>query len=181
MDGTESNSLTISPEVVDFLRESNNIENERDDDSLAQALFAWNYVIQEPKLTPSVILRTHKILMLHHLVGDKKGYFRKEPVFIGGHEAKPWFVIPELIAQWCKNTDELIMTKENKKSVKENHWLHVWGRIQDSHIGYEAIHPFVDGNGRTGRIFLNWQRVKLGLPIFIFKEEEKEEYYTWFI
>jgi Fic family protein len=38
----------------------------------------------------------------------------------------------------------------------------------------------MDGNGRIGRILLNWQRRYWNLPILIIKESEKEEYYKWF-
>jgi len=48
------------------------------------------------------------------------------------------------------------------------------------HINFEKIHPFIDGNGRIGRMLLNWQRVKLGLPVLVIKESEKQEYYKWF-
>lgn len=51
--------------------------------------------------------------------------------------------------------------------------------VQD-HIAFENIHPFIDGNGRMGRILLNWQRVKADLPILIIRESERQEYYSWF-
>ena len=54
------------------------------------------------------------------------------------------------------------------------------GAAKASHIAYERIHPFIDGNGRTGRMFMNWQRLKAGLPILVIKEKEKQEYYKWF-
>jgi len=52
--------------------------------------------------------------------------------------------------------------------------------IQLDHITFEKIHPFIDGNGRIGRIFMNWQRKKAGLPILVIKEAEKQKYYDWF-
>jgi Fic family protein len=49
------------------------------------------------------------------------------------------------------------------------------------HVQYEKIHPFVDGNGRTGRIFMNWWRINNGLPILVIHEgKEQWEYYKWF-
>lgn len=176
----DSTNLTIHPDVIDFLRESNNIENEWNDLFLQQAIFAWNYAMSEDELTPSVVLKVHKILMLHAKIRpDQRGYFRQEPVYIGGHEAKPWFVLRELVQNWCDN-QKVFITDENKQKVKENLGAHVWAAIQQSHIDYEAIHPFIDGNGRTGRIFMNWQRVKMGFPIFVVREKEKMEYYHWF-
>lgn len=155
----------IDWDVINFLRESNNIEDEWDDDSLAQAIFAWDFIIQEDKLNISNILKTHKILMLHHnLQPDEKGYFRQRPVWIGGKEAKPYYAIRELIEHWLETANE-------PRNAEQ---------IQQDHVDYEAIHPFIDGNGRTGRIFLNWQRVKNGLPVLVIKESEKFDYYKWF-
>ena len=47
-------------------------------------------------------------------------------------------------------------------------------------IWFEKNHPFEDGNGRTGRILLNWQRLQYGLPLLIIESYKKEEYYKWF-
>lgn len=53
--------------------------------------------------------------------------------------------------------------------------------MKNHHVEYEIIHPFVDGNGRTGRMFMNWERLKGGLPILVIHEgEEQQEYYKWF-
>ena len=52
--------------------------------------------------------------------------------------------------------------------------------IKKWHIMFEHIHPFEDGNGRTGRILMNIQRLKIGLPILIIYEKHKFKYYDWF-
>jgi len=178
MDNTQAiYHLMVNEDVIDFLRESNNIEDVWDDDSLAQALFSWNFLMMENTITASTILKAHKILMLHkNLRPDQRGYFRKEPVYIGGHEAKPWFVVPELIEQWCAQVNTMIETWRPSKNQAE-----IADEIEQQHIKFEAIHPFIDGNGRTGRLLLNWARVKCELPILIIKEAEKSEYYKWFI
>ncbi len=52
---------------------------------------------------------------------------------------------------------------------------------QQLHVSYEKIHPFVDGNGRTGRMFMNWWRLTNGLPLLIIHEgDEQYNYYQWF-
>lgn len=164
----------ITYEEIAFLRESNNIEDEWDDLSLQQSIHAWDYALSQKAMTPSVVLKTHKILMLHHLTGMYKGYFRREPVWIGGHEAKPWFVVPELIENWC---DKVKLTINQSKSAPKD-VIEDW--CKKDHIEYEGIHPFIDGNGRTGRIFYNWERVRCGLPIDVILEKEKFAYYDWF-
>jgi len=147
--------------IYTCLRESNAIEDVWDDDSLKQAVLAWEYCVKQPVMTPKVVLKTHEILMAHHLFSDDLGKFRTCPVYIGGREGKPWFALPELMEQWC--------TRVNTSRT--------WKK---DHCAYEDIHPFIDGNGRSGRIFMQWQRMKLGLPILVIKEQEKWAYYQWF-
>ena len=153
-------------EVAEFLWHSNAIERVYDDVSQEQALTAWKYLMTEKKMTPSVVLKTHKILMLHSkLYPNEKGYFRNVMVWIGGHPAVNAIRIPELIEKWC---DEM-----NKKGGDE--------QSKQLHVEYEYIHPFVDGNGRTGRMFMNWWRIKNKMPLLTIHEgEEQMKYYQWF-
>ena len=151
-------------EVIEFLRQSNAIEGVYDEESLKQAKIAWDYLDGEKEMNTHVILRTHKVLMLHQpgLYPNEKGYFRTIPVYISGKEALPAAIV-----------------FERTKILAMNMWLHPkhW---RAHHIEYEKIHPFVDGNGRTGRMFLNWERQKAGLPILIIKAGERQEYYKLF-
>lgn len=154
-------------EEIEFLRESNNIEDVWDDVALEQAILAWEYCKDQEELSPGVILKTHKILMLHQpLMPDEKGYFRHAPVWIGGREGLHYSQIHGAIEQWCTEVKTDILGERR-----------LW---KQRHVEYEKIHPFIDGNGRTGRIFMNWQRHRMGLPILVIKEEEKREYYSWF-
>lgn len=157
---------------LEFLRESNNIERVWDDDALEQAILAWFYLKDQDVLNTAVLLKTHKILMLHKLVGDRKGYLRQERVQVSGRECKKWYALPELVENYCKDVMHLIQGARNSTKDEE--------RIKDHHIRYEEIHPFVDGNGRTGRMVMNWERLKLGLPILVIKNSEKDTYYEWF-
>ena len=155
--------------VSEFLRESNAIEDVWDDQSLKQALEAWHYLIEWGELETAAILHAHRILMKDKLEGDKLGRWRKVPVWIGGREGKPWYVIPELMSQWIKIANHGARIKPIQDDVFIN-----------DHVAFESIHPFIDGNGRMGRMLMNWQRVRAGAPILVIKEAEKQEYYKWF-
>ena len=154
--------------LTEFLKESNAIEGVYDKLSLMQAREAWGYLVKQNELTIDVVLKTHKILMLHQpLQPDEKGYFRRCQVWVGGRQGVRWEKIPLEIEDWC-----VIANIDSDETSTEE--------IIRSHVVYENIHPFVDGNGRTGRMFLNWQRVKAGLPLLVIKADERGEYYKWF-
>lgn len=171
---------------LDFLRESNNIEDEWDDKSLEDAILAWEHCKDLPKLSREVVLEIHGILMHSRdtLEPEQKGVFRDGPVWIGGHEALKSYLIEDKLKLWLSKINESVEASTVKKEEPEylkwkGETLDNWSR--KDHIVYEGIHPFFDGNGRTGRIFYNWQRIHCGLPVHIIHTgKEQYEYYNWF-
>ncbi len=147
-----------------FLRESNKIENVWDDQSFAQAIQAWKYLNNQKTLTVRNLLKTHDILMKYHLFPPERGAFRTVPVWIGGRKAVNAVMVPGLMQVWLRQANQ--DTEETQ--------------IKRSHVSFEHIHGFIDGNGRLGRLLMLWQREKNNLPINVIYEKNKEEYYRWF-
>ncbi len=153
----------MNQDIIEFLQESNFIEGVVDSQSLDDAVLAWEFCIAQPKLTEAVIRETHKILMKNQKIWEEdKGRYRSIMVYIGGKAALNAVHISGEIQKWCRKMKRLPAD---------------W---KGMHVAYEKIHPFIDGNGRTGRIFMNWHRARLGLSTLIIKELEKYQYYQWF-
>ena len=132
---------------------------------LTETLLEKNNTILNAKL----ILGMHKTLLTD--IDDKiAGRYRsgKEWVRVGNHlGANPQFV-PILM-------QELI---ENYNQHKINYFLDA---VAHFHAEFETIHPFVDGNGRIGRVLINLQLMILGFPSIIIQNKSKHtEYYPLF-
>lgn len=168
---TEFDYLESDTSLVSiFLQESNGIEGVYDEKSLKQAITAWRYLEKQSTLTIEVVLETHRLLMIDQPIEEhQKGQFRQQPVWVSGRECLHHTLIERAVEGWL-----LFMSEERKNMDDPEEW------VKQCHIQYELIHPFIDGNGRTGRMFMNWQRLNLGLPLMVVFEHDKYEYYKWF-
>ncbi len=151
--------------IQDMLYESNAIEGVYDQESLDDALTAWDYLVDEyDDLTPLAIREVHQLLMKRQKLESKsKGDWRRIPVFAGTeYRADSYEIINLRILDMCQ------MIRTDTLSPIAAHYM------------FEKIHPFLDGNGRTGRIIMNWQMVKQHNVIATFSEAKKDDYYKLF-
>ena len=108
------------------------------------------------------------IKQIHYLVlADKKEY-RRVPVRIMGAQHEP--VQPYLIQP--KMEQLLIDFAESTE--------HIVTKLARFHIEFEGIHPFIDGNGRTGRLLVNMEFMKVGFPPINIKFTDRIAYYNAF-
>ena len=124
--------------------------------------FLLSYLKEKKHISEKLILELHKILTAGIL--DNAGSYRYHSVRIVGSNVPTanYLKIPELMKRLLVKK---IITVEDTAYF---------------HAEFEKIHPFIDGNGRIGRMIMNWQRLKNGLPLLIIRESEKHEYYRWF-
>lgn len=115
-----------------------------------------------------IMFQTHEILMnrLHH----ERGKFKTQENFIQGADfdtVHPRDVYT-VMKQWLDNVNYRINLAETPKEI-----INV---ACQSHIDFERIHPFADGNGRTGRLIMNFLLMKKTIAPLIIEKEDKERY-----
>ena len=114
------------------------------------------------------------IKSIHNLVladrPEDRGTFRRVNVRIAGALTTP--VQPYLIEP---KIEELL----NNYNVWSKS-MHIVERVANFHLQFESIHPFIDGNGRTGRLIMNLQLIKEGLPAINIKFADRKKYYDAF-
>ncbi|KKQ35082.1 MAG: hypothetical protein US50_C0026G0006 [Candidatus Nomurabacteria bacterium GW2011_GWB1_37_5] len=124
--------------------------------------------IDSKNIDKELMLFIHKMLLTNIRDGIA-GRFRvlNEYVRVGTHIAPA----PEHIEVML---DALIL---EYSSIHNLHFLEKIGRF---HLEFEYIHPFNDGNGRIGRVLMNYQLMQLGFPPIIIRDKEKDVYYESF-
>ncbi|MHC6593446.1 Fic family protein [Arthrobacter sp. C152] len=100
-------------------------------------------------LEPASILAMHHTLMLH---ADPKGAgrWRSEPVWIGTSSASP--VGADFVAPDAKRVPELM---DDLMAYARRSDIQILVQAAIAHAQFETVHPFTDGNGRTGRALLH--------------------------
>ncbi|MEE0867013.1 MAG: Fic family protein [Clostridia bacterium] len=125
-------------------------------------------IAKDTKISESVIKNIHSLVLIDR--PDDKGTYRKIPVTIMGAYTEP--VQPYMIEP--KMTELLA---ENEKRKKKMHTIE---RIARFHLEFEGIHPFIDGNGRCGRLILNLDLIQNGYPAINVKFADRKKYYEAF-
>ena len=128
--------------------------------------FVIDLVKEKAEITESIIRQIHSLVL-----ADKpmdKGVYRRIPVRIMGahHEpAQPYLIEPKMYAL-------LQDYKKDERNIAE--------KLAEFHIRFEGIHPFIDGNGRTGRLLINLELMKAGYPPINIKFTDRKRYYDAF-
>ncbi|HDR8983196.1 Fic family protein [Burkholderia vietnamiensis] len=121
--------------------------------SKAEALSEWQ-------------IRNIHSLVLKGIDAEEAGRYRRENVVIAGASTTPpdFMHLPAEMAaliDWYEAADD----------------RHPVERAAELHTRFVKIHPFIDGNGRTGRLLLNFELMKAGYPPAIIRKEDRLAYY----
>lgn len=152
--------------LEEFVRQSNMIEGEPTepghplfDDHLRVA----TAISESPGTYSMLPLNIHRNLMASQ-PAKFPGEMRQCRIYVGGNEKMPPTFVRLELDKWLELV-HLGPTGDRKK------WC--W----DMHHRFEWIHPFIDGNGRTGRLLLNALRLRYGLPWHIVQYKDRFAYY----
>ena len=131
---------------------------------------AFDYVRELVKnnipLSENIIKKIHFLVLADKK--DDRGVYRRVPVRIMGaaHEpVQPYLIQPKM--------EQLLIDFKNSNE-------HIVTKLARFHIEFEAIHPFIDGNGRTGRLLVNLELMKAGYPPIDIKYMDRLAYYNAF-
>lgn len=130
--------------------------------------FLYDMIEHDKRITIS----EHLIKTLHSLIIqdiDKAiaGRYRNVDVQISGADHKP----PSALDVPFKMQELIVWARENQKK------MHVVEFTALLHHKFVHIHPFEDGNGRTGRLFMNVFLMNYGLPMAIILKNDRDKYY----
>lgn len=166
----EGNTLTISETKVVLegitvggksVREHLEAMNHRD-----AIYFLEDMVSKTEPLSEWNIKNIHRVV-LKNIDNENAGKYRTENVLISGAKHRPpeHFLVPEQMEQLI--------------AVYHDQWqnFHPVERAALLHGEFVKIHPFIDGNGRTARLLMNFELMKNGYPPAVIKKEMRPEYY----
>ncbi len=168
--GIEGNTMTL--EETSFLLFEGIVPKEKSLREIYEVLNhkkAFDYILNyKGDITKEFILKLHELVVLNTLRQDlmsQIGKYRKVQVFIGRSIPPKPQDVPDKMAgllRWYSS---------NKKS------LHPLVLASHFHAEFEKIHPFVDGNGRVGRLLMNFIMHKSHLPMINIPKKRRFEYY----
>lgn len=152
--------------MIEHIRHSNLIEDIDDPKEDARSLKAWQWLDTQDKITQPVLLELHKMITKAQLPASQAGKYRQVTVYVGGYTAPPPAVASGQIYGWCLDLMKDWKTLDPK----------------EMHVRFEKIHPFIDGNGRTGRMLMWWHEKKLGREPTLIRSNsaDRHYYYQWF-
>jgi len=130
--------------------------------------FIFELADKKAPLTESVIKQIHSVVLMNDRASA--GVYRALPVRIAGAVHTP--PEPVLVAEQMEQ-----LMADYSTMLKQKHIIEA---VAEFHLRFEGIHPFIDGNGRTGRLIINLELIKAGLLPVNIKYADRIKYYECF-
>lgn len=145
-----------------LIRQSNLIEDIDDPTADLQSMKAWRYLTARVGLNDTIIRTLQSMIVETQdtLTYDQRGQYRTVLVDANGKPTPHPSIVPSLMQNWLLDYRELDPIA--------------------AHVRFERIHPFYDGNGRTGRMLLWFMQLQRGMPFTELLASERDSYYEWF-
>jgi len=161
----------IPPEQVREIisKGDTNYKNRNEIIEVQNSILAFEYIKKEFKFNISSIKKVYSILTTNLYREGNIPYpkgFKKEENIVGNSKTTP----PEQVEEKLKEL--LNWYKQNKNKI------HPLILAFEFHAKYELIHPFTDGNGRTGRLIINKILLSSGYPPIIVFKSNKSAYFN---
>lgn len=160
----ETEKILLQIDLDHFISEREIFETK----NLARVVSYIDNRAKEQELTLEVILFLHTML-ISNIRDDIAGRFRegKEYVRVGSHIAPaPQEIIERL---------EKMLVEYNSASHES-----IVKRVAQLHLAFEYTHPFIDGNGRIGRVLNNYVLIREGYVPINIKFIDRQKYYNAF-
>lgn len=132
-----------------------------------EAIYFLESLINDNEQLSEYNIKDINSIILKNIDNENAGIYRRANVLISGASH-----IPPSYEQLDFEMQTLILTYNND-------WpkYHPIVRSALIHGEFVKIHPFIDGNGRTARLLLNFELMKRGYPPIVIKKEDRLEYY----
>ena len=129
------------------------------------ALDFLNDVLKTKESLSVRLIREFHALVLNDDFKNRGKFKQENNIMLGTKfQTTPFYQVEEKLQELI---DNFLKSKEN-----------IIEKVAKFHTEFEKIHPFNDGNGRTGRLLMNLELMKNGYPITIIKNENRNDYYN---
>lgn len=127
--------------------------------------YALSYMMEHCQESLSLDLIKHIGILINKNINEIDG-FRRVPVMIRGAEHIPPApgMVPNMMMQLIYNYEHTVFSSPFERAAQ-------------AHIDFERIHPFADGNGRTGRVLINYEMLRNDLPPVVIPSDQRAEYF----
>lgn len=160
------------------LREYNEVKGYAD-----AATWVYGHGVEPGEWTTGDLVSLTEIRQIHHLVmtpvwdvaphpdahdDETPGSWRRHDIqaFENGMKPPSWTEVDAQMLDWVRLA----------ATVREPDGRPLPEGLAEAHVAFERVHPFLDGDGRTGRLVLNLMLIRLGYPPAIIYRRDRERY-----